>query len=121
MKPVAFISVALLVGCAAPSHTDVKVKSLHGWEPGRAKGCMLFNGGSIVEGGKSGSDPKEMHCVDQKKEDSNDMTWEFVYVGKVEVDDKAENVFRDTKKHFAVPLLCTRRATQIFSRVYDTK
>ena len=61
--------VALLGGCGDPSHSNVKVKSLHGWELGRAKSCMLFNGGSVVEGGKRGSDPKEMQCVDHKKED----------------------------------------------------
>jgi hypothetical protein len=119
MKRIALIAVVLLVGCNAPSHSNVKVKSLHGWEPGRAKHCMLFNGGSVIEGGKMGSDPKEMQCVDQKKEDLNDMIWEFVYIGRVEVDAKAEEVFRETKNHFAVPLLCTRTAAQVFSCVYD--
>jgi len=80
---------------------------------------MLFNGGSVDEGRKGGSDPKEMQCVDHKKEDPNDMAWEFVYVGKVEVDAKSEDVFRDTGKHFAVPLLFTRTDTRIFSCVYD--
>jgi hypothetical protein len=110
---------AVLAGCGNPSHGNVKIKSLHGWESGRAKSCMLFNGGSVVEGGKRGSDPKEMQCVDHKKEDPNDMAWEFVYVGKVVVDDKSEEVFRHTEKHFAVPLLCTRTDTRIFSCVYD--
>jgi hypothetical protein len=119
MRWFALIASTLFVGCGVPSHSNVKVKSLHGWEPGRAKRCMLFNGGSVVEGGKAGSDPKEMQCVDHKKEDPNDMAWEFVYVGKVEVEDKAEEVFRNTKQHFAVPLLCTRTATQSFSCILD--
>jgi hypothetical protein len=87
--------VALVAGCGNSSHSNVKVKSLHGWEAGRAKHCMLLNGGSVVEGGKR------------------------VYVAKVEVDEKSEEVFRDTAKHFAVPLLCTRIDTRIFSCVYD--
>jgi hypothetical protein len=80
---------------------------------------MLLNGGSGIQGGKIGPDPKEMQCVDQKKEDPNDMAWEFVYIGRVEIDGKAEEVFRDAKSHFAVPLLCTRTATQVFNCVYD--
>jgi hypothetical protein len=120
MKRIALIFVALLVACGNPSHNNVKVKSFHGWEPGRAKSCMLLNGASAVEDVKPGSDPKAMHCYDDfEKGNVMSPAWEFVYIGKVELDDKSEELFRDTKKHFAVPLLCTRTETQIFSCVYN--
>ena len=47
------------VGCSVGErHTDVKVKALHAWEKGPAKKCMLLTGRAVVEGGKSGPDPK---------------------------------------------------------------
>src|ERR1700719_1710908 len=109
-----------LVGCrSAPTHTNVVVKTLHGWESGRAKSCLLFNGGSGVEGRKPGPDPKEMQCLGPLETTPRaGMGW-IVYVAKVEVDDKSEQVFHDTSRHWAVPMLCTQVAVREFSCVYD--
>jgi hypothetical protein len=81
---------------------------------------MLLNGASAVEGIKPGSDPKEMHCYDDfDKGNVMHPSWEFVYIARVELDDESEQAFRDRKKHFSVPLLCTKTATQVFGCVYD--
>jgi hypothetical protein len=39
---------------------------------------MLLTGRSVVEGGKTGPDPKETWCGDQGKSDPDDMNWEYV-------------------------------------------
>lgn len=76
-----------------------------------------------MQGGKAGPDPHIMQCDDYNKKIDDPVNWSFdyVYIGKVEIDAKAEEHFRDTSKHFATPLLCTRTATQTFNCVYDTK
>jgi hypothetical protein len=109
----------LLLGCSnTTEHLNVKVKALHAWEPGRAKHCMLLTGRSVTQGGKTGPDPKEMWCSDQRKDDPDEMQWDYVRISNVDLDEVSERQFHDSNK-WGVPMLCQEALTGKFTCVFD--
>lgn len=119
MRTILIILLAIIViGCAGNKHTDVKVKALHTWEKGRAKNCMLLTGRSVVEGGKAGPDPKEMWCTDQRKADPNDMSWEYVHISNVVLDQAGQQSFHNSQ-NWGVPLVCEEVSLSELKCLFD--
>jgi hypothetical protein len=109
----------LMIGCSnTTEHANVKVKALHSWEAGRAKHCMLLTGRSVIEGDKAGPDPKEMWCSDQRKNDPDEMNWDYVRISNVVLDEVSERQFHDSDK-WGVPMLCEEAAATKFKCVFD--
>jgi hypothetical protein len=114
-----FLAAIITVGCSnSNKHANVKVKALHGWEPGRAKSCMLLTGRSVIQGGKAGPDPKEMRCTDQRKTDPDEMNWDYVRISNVIVDEVSEKQFNNSEK-WGVPMLCQELSASELKCVFD--